>query len=155
MDTGQLLDGFKRFATDLTVAGQPVAIDFVVEKHLVLFIEARTAGLRWPGFADLLVRAGAMRADGSALTADQIRASFSRVQRRQRGRVPAAQKSEIASPAQRDARVEPPQARPPPATPRAAPFHASATSVGISFADIDPDLSDAELQAARRRLGDL
>ncbi len=84
MNTDQLRSGLAQFASDLTLAGQPIALDVVVARHLPLLQEARLARLRWSGLARLLAEAGARRPDGNAISADQLRASFSRAARYRR-----------------------------------------------------------------------
>ncbi|WP_146056512.1 hypothetical protein [Methylobacterium sp. V23] len=90
MNTDQLRSGLAQFASDLTLAGQPIALDVVVARHLPLLREARAAKLRWSGLARLLAEAGARRPDGNAISADQLRASFSRAARHLRFSDPQA-----------------------------------------------------------------
>ena len=160
METEQLLDDLKRFAADLSIAGQPVAIDFVMEKHLNLFAEARRSGLRWSGLARLLAQAGAGRADGSALTTDQIRASFSRVQRRQIERTRSKEQRELGPRAVQPATSDvSPDRRVPVRTATIVqgvmPSIKAPSSARNAPVEVGPDLSDAEIESARRRLGDL
>jgi hypothetical protein len=81
MDTDHLRSGLERLASDLNLAGEPIALDVVVARHLPLLSEARAARLRWTSLARLLAEAGARRSDGGAISADQLRASYSRAAR--------------------------------------------------------------------------
>lgn len=81
MDTDHLRSGLARLASDLTLAGEPIALDVVIARHLPLLNEARRARLRWTSLARLLAEAGARRPDGGAISADQLRASYSRAAR--------------------------------------------------------------------------
>ncbi|WP_187278609.1 hypothetical protein [Methylobacterium sp. WL64] len=81
MDTDHLRSGLARLASDLNLAGEPIALDVVVARHLPLLSEARAARLRWSSLARLVAEAGARRPDGSAISADQLRASYSRAAR--------------------------------------------------------------------------
>jgi hypothetical protein len=67
------------FAAELTVAGEQIPLDRVIARHIDAFRELRSLGMTWRGIAALLVRAGARRADGSLISADQIRVSHARL----------------------------------------------------------------------------
>lgn len=82
MDAASLRADLERFAADLTIAGEPAIFDVVVARHLPVFVKAAHAGLTAPRIAKLLARTSSRRADGTPITADQIRASISRAKRR-------------------------------------------------------------------------
>jgi hypothetical protein len=67
------------FTAELIVAGEHVPLDRVVARHSEAFTELRGLGMTWRGIAQLLVRAGARRADGSLISSDQLRVSYARV----------------------------------------------------------------------------
>ena len=67
------------FAADMTVAGEQIPLERVIARHLNTFGELRSLGMTWRGIAALLVRAGARRADGRLISADQIRVSHARL----------------------------------------------------------------------------
>lgn len=156
MDTASLRAGLARFTADLTIAGEPVTFDVVVARHLQMFVEADRAGLTTPRIARLLAKAGARRADGKPITADQIRASISRAKRRP-----------TSAPGPRDVTVERPidpgrsnpvqtnLGRPSIRAPAAAPVpskpRAASRSTALAQHD-DADVSDADLRAASERL---
>lgn len=81
MDADELRSSLARLACDLTLAGEPIALDAVVSRHLNVLQTARSAKLRWASIAKLLATAGARRLDGGPISADQLRASFSRAVR--------------------------------------------------------------------------
>lgn len=145
MDPDILRAGMARIATDLSLAGEFIALDAVVERHLAFLLDARAAKLRWPSVARMLAQAGARRADGSAISADQIRASVSRANRR--ATVDAAQRASRLEPF-RPLRAQEGQQRVAhapvlePASPRDRP----------QTSTIEPDLSEADILAARRRV---
>lgn len=158
MDPASLRFGLEQIAADLTVAGEPVAFDVVVERHLPLFSLARAAGLRVPSIARLLAQAGARRPDGTPFSADQLRASLSRTRRRQAAvtanpppldasvpapaRISAPQPGPLRSSANRNASA--------PASRTVPPVPAGEATIASGL-----DLSDMELRAARERLNRL
>ena len=81
MELDPLQAALARFASDLTVAGEPAVFDSVVERHLDVLLSLQAKGLRWPRVLKLLKQAGAQRSDGSDLSPDQFRASVSRAKR--------------------------------------------------------------------------
>lgn len=153
MDPASLRSGLERIAADLTVAGESVPFDVVIERHLPLFLRARAAGLRASSIARLLAQAGARRPDGTAFTADQLRASLSRAKRRQAG--VNINLSPVDAPRPTPVRAAPP--RPPRSSPgREAPTTEATTYLpaasDAAAVRSDPDMSDAELRLARERL---
>lgn len=160
MNPDELTDALDRFARDLTVAGEPAVFDAVVARHLPLLLDLRRAGLRWSGVLRLLSRAGARRPDGTDLSADQLRASISRA-RRGRGERPVAGEQPrpnpfppgSALPALASADIMPSPLPPPPTPPTSDRVKVTAVaSVQPTPPATDPDLTAAELDAARRRL---
>ncbi len=155
MDPTFLRSGLEQIAADLTVAGEPVAFDVVVERHLPLFLQARAAGLRVPSIAKLLAQAGAKRPDGAPFSADQLRASLSRATRRQAAvtvDVLPAHASQLTSVPLRAPPLRPAQAErdhPAPTSKAMTPPSTSSEEMTIGS---DLDLSAAELLAARERL---
>ncbi|MBA9061522.1 hypothetical protein GGQ91_000883 [Methylobacterium fujisawaense] len=148
MDPERLQAGLARFAADLTLAGEPIAFDVVVARHIDFLIEVRATGLRWPAIARMLAAAGAHRSGGAAFSADQIRASTSRVRRR-RTSVAAYR---VPEPPRSDHRLlAPPEPvhRTSERTPGPDPSPLRMTRARDLAG---PDLSDAEILAARRRL---
>ena len=81
MDADELRSSLARLASDLTLAGEPIALDAVVSRHLNVLQTARSAKLRWASIAKILATAGARRLDGGPISADQLRASYSRAVR--------------------------------------------------------------------------
>lgn len=155
MDPTFLRSGLEQIAADLTVAGEPVAFDVVVDRHLPLFLQARAAGLRVPSIAKLLAQAGAKRPDGVPFTADQLRASLSRATRR-RAAVTVdmlpADASQLTSVPLRTPPRRPTQAERKHPTPTSKAITTPSTSSGETTIGSDLDLSAAELLAARERL---
>ena len=145
MDPEYLHMGFARFAADLTLAGESIAFDVVVARHLGFLTELQTAGLKWPSVARMLDAAGARRPDGKPLSADQIRASVSRIKRRRPvERLPVSLQSDHPH-SSRTGYARAPAAY----VPGPAPFAKPLCSRQVP---LSPDLSDAEILAARRRL---
>ena len=67
-------------ASDLLVGGEHVPFERVLSRHLEALTKLRvSSGLTWPGIANILVRAGARRSDGTLITADQIRVGYARL----------------------------------------------------------------------------
>lgn len=155
MDPASLRSGLEQIAADLTVAGEPVAFDVVVERHLPLFSQARAAGLRVPSIARLLAQAGARRPDGTPFSADQLRASLSRARRRQV--TATANPPPLDAPVPAPARISAPQPRLlRPSANRNASAAESRTVPPVPAGEAaiagDLDLSDTELRLARERL---
>jgi hypothetical protein len=72
----------ENFAADLTVEGERVPFERVLAHHLDVVARLRaTSGLTWRSMASLLARAGARRADGGQISADQLRVSYARLMR--------------------------------------------------------------------------
>lgn len=157
MDTDYLRSGLARLASDLSLAGEPIALDVVVARHLPLLSEARAARLRWTSVARLLAEVGARRPDGGAISADQLRASYSRAARH-RLRVQTAPVERAEAQVRATRRL-----------PSAGFFDRSATSPsgpikagGVEPAGkphpersdqtTDPELTDTELASVRARL---
>jgi hypothetical protein len=145
MDPDFLRAGMARIAADLSLAGEPIALDAVVERHLDFLLDARAAKLRWPSIARMLAQAGARRADGTAISADQIRASVSRANRR--------------APVDPAKRATPPETFKPsreserqPRVAQTPVLEAARPRQRVSTSPIEPDLSDADILAARRRV---
>jgi hypothetical protein len=155
MDPALLRSGLEQIAADLTVAGEPVAFDVVVERHFLLLSQARAAGLRVPSIAKLLARAGAKRPDGTPFTADQLRASLSRARRRQVTVTANAPPTDASVPA--PARISAPPPRPlRSSTSRTVPAGKALATPPSPPGEVaiagDLDLSDTELRLARERL---
>jgi hypothetical protein len=72
----------EKFAAELTVEGERVPFERVLAHHLDVVARLRaTSGLTWRSMASFLARAGARRADGGQISADQLRVSFARLTR--------------------------------------------------------------------------
>jgi hypothetical protein len=72
-----------RFAAQLTVDGERVPFERVLAYHFDEITKLRaTSGLTWRSMASLLARAGARRADGGLISADQLRVGYARLARR-------------------------------------------------------------------------
>lgn len=70
------------FVAELTVGGERVPFERVLARHLEDVAKLRsTSGLTWRSMASLLVRAGARRADGGLISADQLRVGYARLVR--------------------------------------------------------------------------
>jgi hypothetical protein len=64
----------------LIVGGERVPFERVLAHHLDEVTELRSAsGLTWRSMASLLARAGARRADGGLISADQLRVGYARL----------------------------------------------------------------------------
>jgi hypothetical protein len=89
----------ERFAAQLTVDGERVPFERVLAYHFDEITKLRaTSGLTWRSMASLLARAGARRADGGLISADQLRVGYARLARRgekatERSQPPAAESS--------------------------------------------------------------
>ena len=160
MDSEPLNAALARFAADLTIAGEPTVFDAVVDRHLELLLDLRAAGLRWPSVLRLLKRAGAQRPDGADLSPDQFRASISRAKRRRAARtrrptVSGTQQTYSHAEANRPYRPDPSdgsRADEREADERVV-IQPEASSPAPGHRDRhDPDLSQADLDAVRRRL---
>jgi hypothetical protein len=156
MDPDTLRAALERFASDLSIAGEPATFDVVVARHLPLFLSARETGLKAPRLASLLAQCGARRADGSAITADQIRASVSRARRRTAQALSNAEAADALAPAPTPSRsvVSRERVRSVPAPVAAATSRAPQSSrrSASPIGPVDQDVSEADLQAARSRL---
>jgi len=70
------------FVAELTVGGERVPFERVLAHHLDEVRKLRsTSGLTWRGITSLLTRAGARRADGGLISADQLRVGYARLVR--------------------------------------------------------------------------
>src|SRR5665213_3555244 len=70
------------FAAELSVGGERVPFERVLAHHLDAISKLRSvSGLTWRSLASFLVRAGACRADGSPISADQLRVGHARLVR--------------------------------------------------------------------------
>jgi hypothetical protein len=72
----------RRFAEDLNAAGTRILFERVVVRHLDDLGRLRELGLSWPAISGALIQAGARRADGDAISTDQLRAAYSRLMKR-------------------------------------------------------------------------
>ena len=72
----------EKFVAELTVEGERVPFERVLAHHLDEIAKLRaTSGLTWRSLASLLARAGARRADGGLISADQLRVGYARLTR--------------------------------------------------------------------------
>lgn len=72
----------EKFVAELTVEGERVPFERVLAHHLDEIAKLRaTSGLTWRSLASLLARAGARRADGGLISADQLRVGYARLAR--------------------------------------------------------------------------
>lgn len=72
----------EKFVAELTVEGERVPFERVLAHHLAEIARLRaTSGLTWRSMAALLARAGARRADGEPISADQLRVGYARLTR--------------------------------------------------------------------------
>jgi hypothetical protein len=137
------------FAAELTVAGEQIPLERVIARHVEAFRELRSLGMTWRGIAALLVRAGARRADGSPISADQIRVSHARL---------VGDNSDIKKKAPRKRRASrlPASIEAPPLI-ASAPVEESPQGAdhGEPPVDDDKDVSSSELENALSRLGRL
>ncbi|MGP9813346.1 hypothetical protein ACTZWT_17710 [Rhodopseudomonas sp. NSM] len=73
----------ENFVAQLTVDGERVPFERVLAYQFDEITKLRaTSGLTWRSMAALLVRAGARRADGGLISADQLRVGYARLARR-------------------------------------------------------------------------
>lgn len=70
------------FTAQLIVGDEHVPLDRIVARHAGAFKELRGLGMTWGGISQLLIRAGARRADGSLISSDQLRVAYARVGKR-------------------------------------------------------------------------
>ena len=133
------------FTAELIGGGEHVPLDRVVARRADAFAELRHLGMTWRGIAQLLVRAGARRADGGLISSDQLRVSYARVSQK-----------ETAPSDQRPKR--PAQPRPASTADNAPPLAASLPRSLQNIESVDPraagsqDVSDNEIEAALARL---
>lgn len=72
----------EKFVAELTVGGERVPFERILAHHLDEVAKLRsTSGLTWRSIATLLTRAGARRADGGVISADQLRVGHARLLR--------------------------------------------------------------------------
>ncbi|QRE78292.1 hypothetical protein [Methylobacterium aquaticum] len=161
MEPDPLQAALARFAADLTIAGEPAVFDRVVERHLDLLLNLQAKGLRWPRVLKLLKQAGARRSDGADLSPDQLRTSISRAKRRRTALVTQPLLKPSRPPAISQVGQNSPirshrsDARDPdkPVADEPSVFQPRTTAFAKHRVDIiDPDLSEAALDAVRRRL---
>lgn len=70
----------EKFVAELNVGGERVPFERVLARHLDEISTMRsTSGLTWRSLASLLARAGARRADGGLISADQLRVGHARL----------------------------------------------------------------------------
>lgn len=70
------------FVAELNVGGERVPFERVLARHLDEISKLRSmSGLTWRSLASLLIRAGARRADGGLISADQLRVGHARLVR--------------------------------------------------------------------------
>lgn len=160
MEPDPLQAALAQFAADLTVAGEPAVFDRVVERHLDLLLNLQAKGLRWPRVLKLLKQAGARRADGADLSPDQLRTSISRANRRRTVLVTQPLLAPFQSRASQLEQNSPIRSRwseardpdePVPDEPSVVqPRTAAPAKRPVEI--VDSDLSEADLDAARRRL---
>ena len=160
MEPDPLQVALARFAADLTVAGEPAVFDRVVERHLDLLLNLQARGLRWPRVLKLLKQSGARRSDGADLSSDQLRTSISRAKRRRTAPVtqplPAPSQTQASqfgqnSPSRSRRSAARAPADPVPDEPSVVrPQTAAPAKRRVDI--VDPDLSEADLDAVRRRL---
>lgn len=70
------------FVSEMSVDGERIPFERVLAHHLDAISKLRSAsGMTWRSVASLLARAGARRADGSPISADQLRVGHARLVR--------------------------------------------------------------------------
>ncbi|MBR1089379.1 hypothetical protein JQ621_18105 [Bradyrhizobium manausense] len=132
------------FTEQLIVGDEHVPLDRVVARHADAFTELRELGMTWGGISQLLMRAGALRADGSLISSDQLRVAYARVGKRTASTEQKARRHAKAGPAR--AKVDAP------------PLVTDLPSAPASVAPSDPeatgpqDVSGNEIEAALARL---
>lgn len=72
------------FVTDLRIGEEHIPLDRVIDRHRERLNALRAQGLTWPSIARTLQKAGARRKDGTLISADQLRAEVSRLNRRKK-----------------------------------------------------------------------
>ncbi len=132
------------FTTDLTVAGEHVPLDRVVARYSDEFAELRRLGMTWRAISNLLVRAGARRADGGLISSDQLRVSYARYNREDGSSPPRSRQG--TSPPPRTKTDSPPLAV---ITPQEQQLPASNPEQQPLS---DKDVSGSEVEAALERL---
>jgi len=147
----------EKFVAELTVGGERVPFERVLAHHLDEVANLRsTSGLTWRSIAALLTRAGARRADGGVISADQLRVGCARLLRHAEEAVhkPANAPSKRARPQRAREPVDPPLARPSPTKPLPAQTgNRAPPQPGGSQSDPDRDeVSDDEIALALARL---
>lgn len=76
-----------RFARDLGEGSTRILFERMLSKHLDQIAAIRQDGLSWPSIASILTQAGVRRIDGRSISADHLRAAYSRLCAKKR-RVP-------------------------------------------------------------------
>lgn len=142
------------FAKELTVSGEHIPLERVIARHLKELEELRRLGLTWQGVAALLVRAGARRAGGKLISADQLRVSYARLVRDDDAptkRAPRGRKPTRAS----SAEISPSMVAPPDGSAHRDDLFKQAQQPVPPPPEEDQDVSGSELEAVLARLGSL
>ena len=128
----------------LIVGGEHVPLDRVVARHADAFTELRGLGMTWRGISQLLVRAGARRADDSLISSDQLRVAYARVRKKRASADRKPQRPAEAESAQTTVDAPPLVTTLPPTPESIAPSDPAATGA--------QDVSSNEIEAALARL---
>ena len=152
---------FEKIVADLCVEGEPVALDKVVKRHRHVLQQARDMGLSWASILRLLTKAAAPSGwPGKPISADHLRASFSRSSRVAQGppapeparspQGPGRATENSVKPALSPAAVRLDPGRPQQGS--RSPSH-RAKAKHPAPAGSSSDLSEQDLETIRRRLG--
>lgn len=147
MSEAEIIFSLQALASDLQVAGERVPLDRVVKRHRQALSRARDAGLPWEALARLLAKTGARRSSGEPFSSHQLRASFARATKGIDGHELGRDPQPVADGGGGVRRTPKDLA---PARPsehrRKRPSQASPASAAT-------DVSDIDIEAARKRLG--
>ena len=82
MDKSEINKWLAGFVSDLTVGGERIPLDRVIEARLAGLQSLRDLGLTWQAIATMIARAGGSRSDGTPISAAQLRGDVARLTRR-------------------------------------------------------------------------
>lgn len=147
MSEAEIISRLEELASDLQVAGERVPLDRVVKRHRQALASAREAGLPWEALARLLAKTGARRSSGEPFSSHQLRASFARATKNtdkletRRDMQPVTHNVGVARRTPNDlAPARPVQ-------------HHRKQSIQHPPTSAEMDLSDTDIETARKRLG--
>lgn len=146
MSEAEIISCLEELASDLQVAGERVPLDRVVKRHRQALASAREAGLPWEALARLLAKTGARRSSGEPFSSHQLRASFARATKG----TDKLETRRVLRPVADEGGVAP---RTPKHLAQARPVQHRKRQSEHSPVSGEMDLSDTDIETARKRLG--